>query len=163
PCVMSWRITSLTVTPSSSARSFTAICDGRLIGPLGLTGATVRGPMLGMGLPRCGPLPPRPDRLPGPGRPAPGPPGRAPPGRAGGRPPEGAGRAAVPAGRAPVAVPGRDGPAPCRTPPLPFGPPAGRTVGPRGRVDGGAAGRAGRCVVECGGDDVVDEWAAGWA
>src|SRR5581483_148442 len=106
---------------SSSARSFTTICGGIVTGPLGFTTVAVRGPAVGAPCcgpdpgPRCPPGPPRPlppERppllpgrpvpLPGRGPPAPGPPGRGIPGRAAG--------------------------GLVRTPPLPFGPPAGRAV-----------------------------------
>src|SRR6185312_4003322 len=154
--VIRLRMTSLTETLSSSARSLTTICGGSATGPLGLTAVAAArdgadaGPLP---LPRpCGPpLPPRaplPPGRPPPGRP-PGPPGRGPPP---GRPPG-------PPGRGPPGPPaGRGGPppgrgAPGRTPPPPLGPPAGRAVVPEGRCDAEAP--AGRC--DAGEEDDVDE------
>src|SRR5690348_1295115 len=156
--VIRLRMTSLTETLSSSARSLTTICGGSATGPLGLTATAaardgaVAGPLP---LPRpCGaPLPPPPRAPLPPGRPPPGrppgPPGRGPPP---GRPPGPVGRGppGPPAGRAGPA-PGRG--APGRTPPPPLGPPAGRAVVPEGRCEVEAP--AGRC--DAGEEDDVDE------
>src|SRR5579875_1262091 len=162
PWAINVRMTSLTVTPSRSARSLTTTCEGMVTGPVGLGGVATRDWEPAGAAPRWGgPLRPPPPFAPErcwlfpPGRAPPLPPPERPfppdrPGAPVGRTP------VVPAGRAPGAPAGRMGAAPAgRAPFVPAGrmPVApgvpGVFVAGAGRVapEGAVAGRAGAGVV----------------